>query len=304
MLGPPGKEGDWLNKYIEEFSEYLTEVKKSSENTRLSYIRDINQFESYLTGEGIEDILHVSVQTISEYIKNLEDSGKSDSTILRASAALKSFYNYMILLGYIESSPVKTEVKRKKEKYVPEILTSQEISVLLNQPKCTDAKGIRDKAILEILYATGIRVTELISLNVNDVNTDLGFIRCTGFGKERMILMYPAAVDAVKLYQHRARNALVTNPEENALFVNVYGERMTRQGLWKIIKFYAHEANINKEITPQTLRHSFAVHLLENGADLHSVQEMLGHADISSTQVYANIVRGKLKDAYSKHPLA
>ncbi len=293
-----------MNKYIEEFSGYLMDVKKSSENTRLSYIRDISQFEMYLVNEGIADILHAGSQNISEYLKALENAGKSDSTILRAAAALKSFYNYMILLGYIEVSPVKAEIKRKKEKYVPEILTNQEIGVLLNQPKCTDAKGIRDKAILEILYATGIRVTELISLNTNDVNTDLGFIRCVGDGKERMILMYPAAVEAVKLYQHRARNALVTDASENALFVNVYGERMTRQGLWKIIKHYAHEANIHKEITPQTLRHSFAVHLLENGADLRSVQEMLGHADISSTQVYVNIVRGKLKDAYSKHPLA
>jgi len=298
------KEGDWLNKYIEEFSGYLTDVKKSSENTRLSYIRDISQFETYLINAGISDILQATSQTVTEYIKTLENAGKSDSTILRAAAALKAFYNYMILLGYVEVSPVKTDVKRKKEKYIPEILTNQEIAVLLNQPKCTDAKGIRDKAILELLYATGIRVTELISLNLNDVNTELGFIRCVGDGKERMILMYPAAAEAVKLYQHRARNALVMDPSESALFVNVYGERMTRQGLWKIIKHYAHEANISKEITPQTLRHSFAVHLLENGADLRSVQEMLGHADISSTQVYVNIVRGKLKDAYSKHPMA
>lgn len=210
----------------------------------------------------------------------------------------------MILCGYIENTPVKSEVKRRKEKHVPEILTNQEIFLLLSQPKCTDAKGIRDKAILELLYATGIRVTELISLNVTDVNADLGFIRCVGEGRERMIPIYPAAAEALKLYQKRARNALVTNPQETALFVNVYGERMTRQGLWKIIKHYTREARINKEITPQTLRHSFAVHLLENGADLHSLQEMLGHADISSTQVYVNIVRGKLKDAYSKHPLA
>lgn len=293
-----------MNKYIEEFSGYLTEIKKSSQNTRLSYIRDITQFETYLLGESIEDILNADNQNINNYIKLLEANGKSDSTILRATAALKAFYNYMILLGYIVDSPVKTDIKRKKEKYIPEILTSKEIAVLLNQPKSTDAKGIRDKAILEILYATGIRVSELIALNVNDVNAELGFIRCVGDDKERMILMYPAAAEAVKLYQHRARNALVNDSDENALFVNVYGERMTRQGLWKIIKYYAHEANINKEITPQTLRHSFAVHLLENGADLKSVQEMLGHADISSTQVYVNIVRSKLKDAYSKHPLA
>ena len=293
-----------MNQYVEEFSTYLTEVKKASVNTCLSYMRDITQFETHLTANGIRNILEATPDDIASYIASLDHAGKSDSTILRATAALKSFYNYMILCGYIESTPVKAEVKRRKEKHVPEILSNQEIFLLLNQPKCTDAKGIRDKAILELLYATGIRVTELISLNVTDVNADLGFIRCVGEGKERMIPIYPAAAEALKLYQRRARNALVSNPKETALFVNVYGERMTRQGLWKIIKYYTHEARINKEITPQTLRHSFAVHLLENGADLHALQEMLGHADISSTQVYVNIVRGKLKDAYSKHPLA
>ncbi len=293
-----------MNKYVEEFSTYLTDVKKASVNTCLSYIRDITQFETHLTMAGVGNILEASPEDVAAYIESLDHAGKSDSTILRATAALKCFFNYMILCGYIENTPVKSEVKRRKEKHVPEILTNQEIFLLLSQPKCTDAKGIRDKAILELLYATGIRVTELISLNVTDVNADLGFIRCVGEGRERMIPIYPAAAEALKLYQKRARNALVTAPQETALFVNVYGERMTRQGLWKIIKHYTHEARINKEITPQTLRHSFAVHLLENGADLHSLQEMLGHADISSTQVYVNIVRGKLKDAYSKHPLA
>lgn len=293
-----------MNRYIEEFQTYLTDVKKASTNTCLSYIRDITQYESHLLAGGVENMLEAGPEDIASYIESLDQAGKSDSTILRSTAALKCFYNYMIFCGYIENTPVKSEVKRKKEKHMPEILTNQEIFMLLNAPKCTDAKGIRDKAILEILYATGIRVTELISLNLTDVNVDLGFIRCVGEGKERMIPMYPAAAEAIRLYQKRARNALVTDPQETALFVNVYGERMTRQGLWKIIKHYTHEARIDKEITPQTLRHSFAVHLLENGADLHSLQEMLGHADISSTQVYVNIVRGKLKDAYSKHPLA
>ncbi len=293
-----------MNKYVEEFSTYLTDVKKASVNTSLSYIRDITQFETHLEENDVQDILAATPEDVAAYIESLDQAGKSDSTILRATAALKSFYNYMILCGYIENTPVKAEVKRRKEKHIPEILTNQEIFLLLSQPQLTDAKGIRDKAMLELLYATGIRVTELISLNVTDVNADLGFIRCVGENRERMIPIYPAAAEALKLYQKRARNALVTDPNETALFVNVYGERMTRQGLWKIIKHYTHAARINKEITPQTLRHSFAVHLLENGADLRSLQEMLGHADISSTQVYVNIVRGKLKDAYSKHPMA
>lgn len=293
-----------MNKYIEEFSNYLTEVKKASTNTSLSYIRDLNQFDAYLSENDLGGILEISKSNIDDYVAHLQQLGKSDSTVMRATASLKSFYNFLVQQGYLDQSPVHAEVKRRSEKYVPEILTVEEVDKLLSSPKAKDAKGIRDKAVLELLYATGIRVTELINLNMTDVNTELGFIRCASDGHGRMIPMYPAAAEAVRNYQRTARNMLVTNPAEKALFVNVYGERLTRQGLWKIIKFYTKEAKINKEITPQTLRHSFAVHLLENGADLKSVQEMLGHADISSTQVYVNIVKSKLQSAYTKHPRA
>ncbi len=193
----------------------------------------------------------------------------------------------------------------KATQKLPQILTSKEVELLLEQPECTDMKGYRDKAMLELLYATGIRVSELISLDVNDVNISIGMLRCRGRSKERIIPMYPAAIKALKEYVEFIRPQMVASPDEKSLFVNVSGERMSRQGFWKIIKSYQQKAKIDKDITPHTLRHSFAAHLLENGADLHSIQEMLGHADISSTQIYSQLVKNQLKDVYNKaHPRA
>ena len=193
----------------------------------------------------------------------------------------------------------------KAEHKLPQILTSKEVELLLEQPECTDMKGYRDRAMLELLYATGIRVSELIGLNTSDINLPAGVIRCTSKGKERMIPLYPAAVKALNEYVEFIRPQMIADPDEHALFVNVSGERMSRQGFWKIIKSYQAKAHIEKTITPHTLRHSFAAHLLENGADLHAIQEMLGHADISSTQVYSHLVKKQLKDIYNKaHPRA
>lgn len=211
----------------------------------------------------------------------------------------------MILKGNIEKSPVTKLVPDKATQKLPQILTSKEVELLLEQPECNDMKGYRDKAMLELLYATGIRVSELISLDVNDVNTSIGMLRCRGRNKERVIPMYPAAIKALKEYIEFIRPQMVAAPDEKSLFVNVSGERMSRQGFWKIIKSYQQKAKIDKDITPHTLRHSFAAHLLENGADLHSIQEMLGHADISSTQIYSQLVKNQLKDVYNKaHPRA
>ena len=217
-------------------------------------------------------------------------------------ASLKSFYGY---LNRGVDNPVKGVAPVKTEKKLPQILTSREVELFLAQPECTDAKGYRDRAMLELLYATGIRVSELINLDVENVNLSAGFLRCESKGKERIIPLYSVAVRAVSDYMERVRLQIVEDPEEKALFVNMTGERMSRQGFWKIIKYYQEKAGIKKEITPHTLRHSFAAHLLENGADLRSIQEMLGHADISSTQVYAQLVNQKLKAVYNKaHPRA
>ena len=220
-------------------------------------------------------------------------------------ASIKSFYNYLLSQGDIRDNPAKGVSSAKVERKYPEILTSQEVELFLEQPQCIDAKGFRDHAMLELLYATGIRVTELISLNLDDLNLAAGLIRCTSKGKERIIPLYQTAIRALQDYIRMIRPQLIADDSENALFVNMNGERMSRQGFWKIIKFYQDKAGIEKDITPHTLRHSFAVHLLENGADLRSIQEMLGHADISSTQIYTHVIKKQLKDVYQKaHPRA
>ena len=220
-------------------------------------------------------------------------------------ASVKSFYNFQIFSGKVKANPAKGVAAAKAERKYPKILTSKEVDLFLEQPQCVDAKGFRDHAMLELLYATGIRVSELITLDLEDLNLAAGFIHCSSKGKERIIPLYRTAVKALQDYAWKIRPQLISDEEETALFVNMNGERMSRQGFWKIIKYYQEKAGIEKEITPHTLRHSFAVHLLENGADLRSIQEMLGHADISSTQIYTHVVKGNLKDVYQKaHPRA
>ena len=293
------------DNYIESFERYLSDVKQVSNNTYLSYVRDINQFSDYLERYLKTDVTAVTRETVSGYIAWLRGAGKSSSTVARSLASLKCFYNYLISQNILEQNPVFDIPVERAEKKLPQILTSAEVELLLDQPKCTDMKGYRDRAMLELLYATGIRVSELISLNIDDVKLSAGIIKCTTHDKERYIPMYSAAIKAVSDYINLVRPQMVASPTEQALFVNVNGERMTRQGFWKVLKHYQETAGIEKDITPHTLRHSFAAHLLENGADLHSIQEMLGHADISSTQVYAQLVKKQLKDVYNKaHPRA
>ena len=294
-----------MNDYISEYEAYLREVKHSSDNTIASYLRDLRQFDRYVTDNLELSLEDVTREQATVYFAWLTNNGKSSATVTRSLASLKGFYSYLVTSGALESNPVKTVHLAKVEKKLPQILTGREVELLLEQPQCTDPKGYRDKAMLELLYATGIRVSELISLNVEDVNVPAGFIRCVGSGKARMIPLYPAAVRAIQTYIHQIRPSMIADPTEAALFVNLSGERMSRQGFWKIIKHYQQTAGIQKDITPHTLRHSFAAHLLENGADLRSIQEMLGHSDISSTQIYAQIVKQNLKSVYNKfHPKA
>ncbi len=290
---------------IEIFETYLAKEKKSSANTLSSYLRDIRQLGDYLEIHHDTEIASANEEQLAEYIASLKSNGKSVATVSRCIASIKCLYSYLCLKQLIGENPSSKLVPDKGEHKLPQILTSREVDLLLEQPQCTDAKGYRDKAMLELLYATGIRVTELIDLNISDVNLSAGIVRCHGREKERFIPMYPKAVKALDDYINLVRPQMIALPDEESLFVNVSGERMSRQGFWKIMKYYQKKAHIDKDITPHTLRHSFAAHLLENGADIHSIQEMLGHADISSTQIYSQLVKKQLKDVYNKaHPRA
>lgn len=291
---------------IHAYENYLAKVKQASSNTISSYLRDIRQFSDWLQQYEAVDLLGVSEQNIRTYLDYLLEQGRSAATISRVLASLKNFYTYAVSTGFIEASPVTSELHIDRgEKKLPQVLSGKEVELLLSQPSCNDPKGFRDKAMLEVMYATGIRVTELIDLNIEDVSLELGILKCNSAKKSRTIPLYPAALRALTVYIKEIRMLMVADPAERALFVNMGGARMSRQGFWKILKYYQAKAGIEKEITPHTLRHSFAVHLLENGADLGSLQELMGHSDISSTQVYTHMINQKLKSVYDKcHPKA
>ena len=291
-------------EYLNGYERYLELEKKASPNTLSSYLRDVRQYLGWLEEQGLTPV-QATHGDVEAYTHSLTARGKSAATVTRCQASLKSFYGWLIAQGLVGENPARGLAQAKVERKLPHILTSKEVELFLEQPDPSDAKGCRDRAMLELLYATGIRVSELIGLDLDNVNLSAGIIRCAGRGKERMIPLYPAAIRALEDYIAHVRPQMVEHPNERALFVNMSGERMSRQGFWKIIKHYQEKAGIQTEITPHTLRHSFAAHLLENGADLHSIQEMLGHADISSTQIYAQLVNQKLKNVYNKaHPRA
>lgn len=290
--------------HLQAYEHWLSAEKAAAENTLSSYLRDIRQFLCYLSVNDSAPEL-ADRNMLEQYISHLAVDGKSQATITRSIASLKSFYTFLLISGIVASNPAKGIVPRKAERKLPQILSSREVDLFLEQPDCRDPKGCRDKAMLELLYATGIRVSELINLDLSNLNLYANVIRCESRGKERLIPMYPSAVRAMTMYIEKVRPQLIEQPDEQALFVNLNGRRMSRQGFWKIVKFYQEKAGIRKEITPHTLRHSFAAHLLENGADLRSIQEMLGHADISSTQIYTQVIGKNLKDVYAKaHPRA
>ncbi|MBQ7097226.1 MAG: site-specific tyrosine recombinase XerD [Clostridia bacterium] len=288
----------------ERYFAYLETTRNSSQNTIISYKRDIREFAEELEKKNI-GIENVSGATILDYLVTLQKNGKSASTVSRNLASIRSFFHYLQNEKIVSQDPTFNIHSLKAERKLPQVLTGEEVERLLNQPDTRDAKGCRDKAMLELLYATGMRVTEMIELKMSDVDMEVGYINCNQGKKMRVIPVYSIAKKAVKTYIETARSQFVKDSSEDNLFVNYSGTKMTRQGFWKIIKQYAAAANIKKDITPHTLRHSFATHLLENGADLRSIQEMLGHADISSTQVYANVVKKQLNDIYKKsHPRA
>lgn len=293
------------NGCLDLFKTYLNNTKKCSKNTLDAYLRDVNKFILYCSQNGAKSIEKVNEDYIIKYIEYLTFLGKSDATKTRIIASLHSYFNFLLAQGVIDNDPTKDIKGPKTTRKIPDVLDSKEIMQLLSQPVGNDYKSMRDKAMLELLYATGIKVSELIDLTISDVNLQIGIIHMHNSKHERIVPLYPAANKHLTEYCMIARPALVQNGNEEHLFTNMNGQAMSRQGFWKIIKFYADKAGIKKDITPHTLRHSFAAHLLENGAQLKDIKDMLGHADISSTQIYAQLIKSKYVQSYAKfHPLA
>lgn len=287
-----------MTDYKLEFYNYLSDVKKSSENTIQSYMRDIDCFLNYLNSFKIKPD-KVTNSVIEQFTDNLTKMGRSNSTVTRVISSIRCFYRFLKTQGYIVELPThKTEVV-KSEKKLPEILTENEIEMLLLQPNPADMKGCRDKAMLELLYATGIRVTELLELKVEDINLQTKMLHCKNNKNERYIPVYDEALNSLYEYLTKVRPTLVFDDSQRILFTNMNGSPMTRQGFWKIVKQYSKQAGISKDITPHTLRHSFAAHLLENGANIVAIKDMLGHCDISSTNLYTKILQKQHTSQYS-----
>ena len=272
---------------LNQYREYLVHNKHASRNTELSYLRDLNQLHVYLNEKTGKDLQEADEGSLSEYLNYL------------------NFYQFLVSHRIMDHNPADHLSVKKADPKLPEVLTSREVELLLQQPQATDSKGARDKAMLELMYATGIRVSELIGLNMDDISFSSGTVHCCSKNQERYIPMYPYAMSVLHDYVERFRPRMLISSERDALFVNMNGERMSRQGFWKIIKLYQKRANIQKDITPHTLRHSFATHLLENGADLHALQKMLGHSDISTTMFYKKLVPNSIREVYRQaHPRA
>ena len=294
-----------MKSFVDEFKAFLKETKKCSDNTFDAYVRDVEHFLRYCTEKGIGSLNEVKSDDITDYLGLIKSNGKSAATKTRITASIRCYFGFLKAKSFVKTNCAQSIKNPRNERVMPEILTSNEVLSLLSQPDSSDYKGMRDKAMLELLYATGIKVSELIELEVTDVNLQIGILHVRSKQHERIVPIYPAAVKHIGEYIGIARPALINDSEEKKLFTNYNGKPMSRQGFWKIIKYYSKKAGINKDITPQTIRHSFAAHLLENGAQLGDIRDMLGHNDISSTQVYAQIVKSKYVQSYAKfHPLA
>lgn len=289
---------------LSEFIDYMENERKSSANTIQSYARDIKQYINYMNSNSI-DITKANKTNVISYVMYLQKQKKAPASVTRAVAGIRMFYKYLVEKNIAQDNPAYKLELPKKDKKLPEILTVEEVDLLLSQPNSTTFKGKRDKAMLELIYASGIKVSELVNLNVEDVDTTLEFLKCVSLPKARIIPLGTPCIAAVNDYLQYARSYMISDENEKKLFVNCSGTKITRQGFWKIIKEYKEKAKIKKDITPHTLRHSFAAHLLENGADITAISEMLGHSDIASTQVYSRLIKTRIKEVYTKsHPRA
>ena len=293
-----------MESAIQNFISYLHNTKKTSGNTEVSYERDLKKMAHYFeTEQHIYDVSRITETSLNSYMLYLERKQFSPATVSRSVASMRAFFQYLYKEHQISSDPSEGLKPPKVEKKMPEILTVKEVDLLLSQPSSRTPKGIRDKAMLELLYATGIRVSELISLKITDVNLPMGYINCHDTEKERIIPFGNTAKKALVAYLNGVRESFLKDEKSQVFFTNCSGKPMSRQGFWKVLKAYARSAGIEKDITPHTLRHSFAAHLVQNGADLKSVQEMMGHSDISTTQMYVNMNVHKIRDVYAKaHP--
>ncbi|MGN0304621.1 MAG: site-specific tyrosine recombinase XerD [Lachnospiraceae bacterium] len=292
-----------IEQAVAGFISYLHNVKKTSYNTQMSYQRDLNKMRVYLETRGVKQVEQIDRQMLCDYIHYLEQNHFAAATISRNIAAIKSWYLYMLKERLITCDCAEGLKAPRIDKKMPEVLSHREVEKLLKQPEGNNPKEIRDKAMLELLYATGIRVTELITLKNSQLNLQMNYIVCNDGSRDRIIPFGTKAREALLDYLENSRKAMINDLDSEVVFVNCLGHPMSRQGFWKLIKHYTAKAGINKDITPHTLRHSFAAHLVENGADLRSVQEMMGHSDISSTQIYANLNHNKLRQEYAKaHP--
>ena len=292
-----------MEQELQSFMIYLHDVKKTSANTEISYQRDLRKLEQYLEQQGVDRADQMTATNLNSYILYMEKNGFAPSTVSRSIASIKAFSHYLLVQGVLKEDISQTLKSPRIEKKMPEILSIEEIDRLLAQPSGKNPKDVRDRAMLELLYATGIRVSELISMKVSDVNMKLAYIVCRDGDRERIIPFGQKARKALEQYLHTARGILLKGQDSDTLFTNCSGSPMSRQGFWKLIKSYARKAGITSEITPHTIRHSFAAHLVENGADLHAVQEMMGHSDISTTQIYVNLNASRVREVYAKaHP--
>ncbi len=298
-----------MRDYIEQFRTYLIKERKMSNNSLQAYCRDVLEYSKFLKEKNILELDDASNTEVVSFVLKLKNDGKSSATVNRKVASLRAFYNFMVSNGYVNENPVANIKSPKIERRELEYLTIEEVDKLLSLPDST-IKGLRDKAILELMYATGIRVSEVIEAKVKDINLRLGFITCNGeHGKARIIPMGRPARAAVEKYIFEIRENFIRDRneenEQESLFLNYLGDKLTRQGLWKILKEYAEKAGIESKITPQTLRNSFAVHMIQNGADLKSLQELMGHEDITATQIYLTVTKNRIKDVYDRtHPRA
>lgn len=290
-----------MEKELQDFISYLHNIKKTSANTEMSYKRDLSKVEKYMAIQGLTDVTKITATHLQSYILYLEKNGFAAATVSRNVASIKALFHYLFKNGSIKEDVSESLKAPKIEKKLPEILTTDEVNKLLDQPRGSSPKESRDRAMLELLYATGIRVSELINLKTTDINFQVGYIICRDAHKERVIPFGAPAKRALTDYLKNARAILLADQTSDVLFTNCSGQPMSRQGFWKLVKFYAKKAGITADITPHTLRHSFAAHLVENGADLRSVQEMLGHSDISTTQIYANMSQNKIREVYARN---
>lgn len=295
-----------LDHYIDGFIKYLAVERGLADNTMESYYRDLQYWNKFLKEHKINSLAEIDENLIIIYLLRLKKEGKAVATVSRHLASIKTFYKFLLAEQLVDVNPTAKLETPKTGTKLPQIMDEKEVERLLRQPDLTTPAGLRDKAMLELLYATGLRVSELVSLDLDQINLEAGFLRCMGKGsKERMVPIGSVALTYLNLYLDRGRGQLAKRAGLNALFLNHLGTRLTRQGFWKILKKYVKEAGITTNVTPHTFRHSFATHLLEHGADLRAVQEMLGHADISTTQIYTHLTQTKLKEVYNEtHPRA